>query len=101
MVTANGVSSCKETEVTATASSEGESSDTPLALENCVLDQGQVTLTWKSIPGRSYRVEYTTSMNAPTWQPVTGDVQALGTRSEKTDVIGRHRQRFYRVIMLE
>jgi hypothetical protein len=58
-----------------------------------------LTLAWRSVQGRSYRVQYTTSMAAPSWTNVTGDVAASGPVSSKTFSSGGV-TRFYRVALL-
>jgi uncharacterized repeat protein (TIGR01451 family) len=99
VVTAQGVSTCKEIGVTASATSAGPVT-TPLSIDKCQLNAGQVTLNWKSVAGRFYRVEYKNSLTAE-WQPVAGAVQALQSTAEKVDSLGTDTQRFYRVILVE
>jgi hypothetical protein len=63
---------------------------------------GGMTITWKAMPGRSYRVEYCTGPGR-TWQPLGDDVTAGSaqqmlstTDSVSPDVL----QKFYRVKLL-
>lgn len=55
-----------------------------------------VTLTWQSVPGWNYRLQYKTALDAPEWHDANGDVTATGvTASKVTGII--EDARFYRV----
>jgi autotransporter-associated beta strand protein len=56
---------------------------------------GNVTLTWTSIPGRSYRVEYKPDLNAAAWTGLQ-EVTAQGETTQFTDTPEAD-QRYYRV----
>lgn len=64
-------------------------------------DNGSFTLTWTTIPQRSYRVEFKTSLNDDTaWQP-SASLTATGTTLTVTDPNASHApQKFYRVVLL-
>lgn len=57
-----------------------------------------VTLTWSSVAGRTYRVDYKTDFNAPSWTALGSAVTATGASTTAIDpnAIG---QRFYRVVL--
>lgn len=57
-----------------------------------------VTITWTSIAGTVYRLQYKTNLTDPTWLSVPGDVVASGSTVSKTDNPGDIQRRFYRVI---
>jgi hypothetical protein len=59
---------------------------------------GLATLSWNSISGRTYRVEYKTNLTGTVWTPLTPNVTATGATASKSDpvVVG---QRFYRVFL--
>jgi len=59
-----------------------------------------VTLTWSSQPGRSYRVQYVTNITDTNWTDVAGDVLATDVTASKTVSIGPFGQQFYRVKLL-
>ena len=59
------------------------------------------TLTWTSIPGQRYRLQYRDQLTDPTWKDVPGDVVATGITSEKTDGDTDERMRLYRVSRIE
>ncbi len=58
-----------------------------------------VTVTWTSIAGTVYRLQYKTNLTDPTWLAVPGDVPASGPTASKTDNVGTVQRRFYRVIV--
>jgi hypothetical protein len=59
-----------------------------------------VTLTWRSQPGRTYRVQYVTNITATNWTDVAGDVLATDVTASKTVGIGAFNRQFYRVELL-
>ncbi|PWU11447.1 MAG: hypothetical protein C5B50_23310 [Verrucomicrobia bacterium] len=56
-----------------------------------------VTLTWSSLAGTTYRVQYTTAFNPAAWTDLTPDVPAAGSTATYTDTGAADSQRFYRV----
>jgi len=56
-----------------------------------------VTFTFRTIPGRTYRVEYKNDLNAATWTQLGNDIPANGSSLTITDSITSAPQRFYRV----
>ena len=59
-----------------------------------------VTITWDSIEGRVYRVQYTDNLSEATWMDLGGDISAPGTSTSTIDnTINGVTQRFYRVIL--
>jgi photosystem II stability/assembly factor-like uncharacterized protein len=59
-----------------------------------------VTITWSSQPGLSYRLQYSTNLSQTIWTDVAGDVLASGGTASKTDTIGAFDQKYYRVKQL-
>ena len=68
-------------------------------IQSIQVNAGQVTLSWSSIPGISYRVQYK-SHPPDAWSNLSGDVGATNTTSSKTDTSGLMTDRFYRVMVL-
>jgi YD repeat-containing protein len=58
----------------------------------------QTTVSWQSVGGKTYRVQFKNSLSDPGWNDLPGDVTASGAISLKTDTttVGQP-QRFYRV----
>jgi hypothetical protein len=57
-----------------------------------------VTITWTSIAGQTYRVQYKNNLDDPTWTDLAPDVTASGSTASTTDTTTS--QRFYRVAAL-
>jgi hypothetical protein len=72
----------------------------PLRLMELSFNAGVVTLRWRAVPGRAYRVEYKDSLGAPLWTPFPGNVSAVGATASLIDTVGGRGHRFYRVLRL-
>src|SRR6185369_10917867 len=62
---------------------------------------GNVSLTFPTIPGKTYRIEYKTNLNDTAWTTLLpqGTNQVAGsTRLTIPDAIGQNAQRFYRIV---
>jgi len=59
-----------------------------------------VTITWQASAGKTYRVQYTSSLAPSTWITLGSDIVATGSAASKQDTLGTVVQRFYRVIQL-
>ena len=57
---------------------------------------GNVTLTWRSVPGWKYRLQYKLALTDTAWLDIAGDVTASGTNSAKITAM-MEGTRFYRV----
>jgi hypothetical protein len=69
---------------------------TPLQAEVSIAT-GLVTLSWKSIPGRTYRIESKNSLADPAWTATGPDIIAAGPVTTATDPVGTAPVRFYRI----
>ena len=68
----------------------------PPAITSITNSGSDVTLTWQSVPGWNYRVQYKVSFTDPTWQDLAGDVTATGlTAAKSTPFVAD--TRFYRI----
>ena len=62
---------------------------------------GGATIYWSAVPGRSYRVEYKTSVDDPTWTTLIDSTTAIISTASATDLdTALSTQRFYRVTAL-
>ncbi|MSU57395.1 MAG: peptidase S8 [Pedosphaera sp.] len=59
----------------------------------------QVTVKWSAVSGRSYRVQFNSSVGGA-WTSLSPDVLVNGSVGSKIDSTGGAAQRFYRVILL-
>lgn len=60
----------------------------------------QLTIGWGTIPGRTYRVEYTDDLAAPNWQALGPDMPATGATLSITISVTTPAQRFFRIVAL-
>ena len=59
-----------------------------------------LSLRWRTIPGRSYRLQYLDTLAASNWTDLSPDLTAEGGELEATDPVHPQTQRFYRVQLL-
>jgi hypothetical protein len=67
------------------------------------INGNQVSISFQTIPGKTYRVEYKDDLNAATWQRLNNQDYAAGPATSLTvndDMTGRA-QRFYRFVQLD
>jgi hypothetical protein len=62
---------------------------------------GVATVTWTSVAGNYYRLQYKDSLTAASWSDVIPDVQATNQTASTTNVLGDATQRFYRVMLVQ
>jgi hypothetical protein len=65
-----------------------------------MITNGVVTLTWTSIAGQTYRVQFKNDLNDSAWTDLSGDVTATDPAASKTDSVNAAGNRFYRVLVL-
>jgi len=66
---------------------------------SCSVSGSTVVINWLSYPGKNYRVQYKTDLNAAPWNSLAGDVVGTGGVVAKSDSLG-NTARFYRVLIL-
>jgi hypothetical protein len=57
-------------------------------------------LTWTSVSGQTYWVQYNDSLSATNWQNALTNVTAVGTTTSATNLPGSVPYRFYRVLLV-
>jgi hypothetical protein len=64
--------------------------------------QGEFLLVeWSAVPARTYRLEYTDTLDRPQWREDAGDIVAVADRAQKqVERETSAQQRFYRVRLL-
>jgi hypothetical protein len=72
----------------------------PLTIRSITATNGDVTITWESIPGAVYRVQHTTDPNTGVWDSLVPDVVAGGSTATKTETAAPT-PRFYRVRLVQ
>jgi hypothetical protein len=61
---------------------------------------GVARLTWTALPGRSYHVQYKSTLAAATWTDLLPNITASSTTASLTNTAGAAAQRYYRVLLL-
>lgn len=69
----------------------------PYAITAITITNGVATLTWQSITGRLYRLEYKDDLMLPAWTEVPVDIVGAGASTSTTNATGGTTNRFYRV----
>ena len=64
------------------------------------LTNGNATITWNSVAGGIYRLQYSDSLNGAIWNDLSPDVTATGLTANQTNNVGAVPQRFYRIKVL-
>jgi hypothetical protein len=73
----------------------------PPDLTSIAIDaDGLVTMSFRTVPHRTYRLESADDLNAPVWTPVGGNATSSGDRLTLTDTMSYGPQRFYRTVQL-
>jgi len=62
---------------------------------------GSLSLTWATIPGKTYRVEYKNDLHAGPWQALGPERTAIGPTLTINDDFGNLPNRFYRILILD
>jgi hypothetical protein len=67
-------------------------------ITSVVRDSSSVTLTWSSVSGQVYRVQFKDELGDTAWTNLPGDVTAAGATAVKQDTtVGPVSRRFYRI----
>jgi len=67
---------------------------------NLTLTNNSAAVTWSSVTGQSYRLQYEDTIGATNWNNVTPDVLATGTNASATNTPVGPNARFYRVLLV-
>jgi len=71
----------------------------PPIISNVIVSNGFLVVSWRSYPGKAYRVQYRNDLQNANWIDLTPDVTATGLSASKSDGPGVG-QRFYRIVQL-
>jgi len=69
-------------------------------IRSITLSGHNLIVSWCTVPGRTYRVQYKAQLKDPAWIDLTGDVLATEAIAMKIIPIGTAPQRFYHVALL-
>ncbi|MGA2661392.1 MAG: protease pro-enzyme activation domain-containing protein [Verrucomicrobiota bacterium] len=68
-------------------------------LEAVTQTKGMISLTWSTVPGVAYQVQYTGDLTAPAWTNLRSAVTATSGTLSASDSLTSSPQRFYRVVL--
>jgi hypothetical protein len=91
--TTDGVSTSAVATVTLTVSNR------LFVITSITASNGVARITWNSVAGQVYRVQYKDSLTAATWTDLLPDVLATNISTSTTNFVGNVPQRFYRVML--
>jgi uncharacterized repeat protein (TIGR01451 family) len=72
----------------------------PPSFSSGTLSNGALVITWSSIPGQTYRVQYSTNLSDGAWQDLSPDITAGDVTASQSDSTSSGEQRFYRVMVV-
>ena len=72
----------------------------PPVIQSITRSNNAVTITWKSISGQKYRLQFKDNVTDLIWNNLTPDVTASGPTASKQDMIGLGTRRFYRIAVV-
>ncbi len=75
--------------------------DARLEISSITAQGGSVTLVWRAISGRTYRLQYKDQLDAPQWIVTGTPVPASGITATTTDTPPPGSTRFYRIVEAE
>src|SRR5262249_23552323 len=73
---------------------------TPLKIKSLGVTNQLVTITWLSISGRTYRVQYQDVFATTNWDQLSPDIIANSPEPSATNAVSSAGQRFYRIVLL-
>lgn len=73
----------------------------PRLVNISLLGGSRAAVSWESIPGRTYRVQYSTNLEASAWLDLPGDATASAATTSVLDPAVLAGQRFYRVLLVQ
>jgi hypothetical protein len=68
-----------------------------IQISSIALSNGMVTVTWTSLAGKNYRLQYKENWTDASWTDLLPDVSATGATAMGTNAVDTATQRFYRV----
>jgi hypothetical protein len=72
----------------------------PPQIQSVTRSGNNIVLTWNSMAGRTYQVQYTASLSPTSWSNLGSPIGATGPTASASDPFVPGARRFYRVVML-
>jgi hypothetical protein len=70
-------------------------------IQSVALNSGAAIITWSTVPGSTYRLQYKDDLAGDKWNDAVPDVTATDVTATATNAIGSAPQRFYRVLLVQ
>jgi hypothetical protein len=83
------------------ANGKSVSAPPPPSIQSLRVADGVATISWSSIPGGTYRLQYKDSLDSLAWHDLATDFSATSSTITVLDQIAGASQRFYRVLLLQ
>jgi hypothetical protein len=71
----------------------------PPVIQSISVSNGVVTITWSTVAGQNYKLQYIDSPDDTNWTNLASSSIAGGSQASATDTVGDVPQRFYRVVL--
>jgi hypothetical protein len=68
-------------------------------IESVTVNNGLATITWSSVAGKTYRLQYKGNLTGESWHDISPDVTATGATTSATDAVSESSERYYRVFV--
>jgi len=72
----------------------------PFAITSIRFTNGVALITWNSVAGQTYRLQYKNNLADTVWQAAAPDITATGPTTTLADALGSTTHRFYRVMLV-
>jgi hypothetical protein len=66
-------------------------------ITSIIVSNGVAWITWDSVAGRTYHLQYKDSLSDLSWNDLAPDVTATGPTAGKSDAVDNVPQRIYRI----
>jgi hypothetical protein len=73
----------------------------PVMIVSVRMTNGIAVISWNSVAGQTYRLQYKNRLTDTVWQDALPEVLAIGPITALTNAVGNSNQRFYRVAPVE
>lgn len=71
----------------------------PPQLKSAGISGNQFTISWQTIAGQNYQIEYKDDLNDPSWTPIGNPISGTGGLVTVTNSLTSPTQRFFRIVL--
>jgi hypothetical protein len=72
----------------------------PPIIQGIAINAGAASITWQTVPGMTYRLQYSASPSGGDWTDISPDIIATAETATISQPLGDEPQRFFRVLLL-